>query len=865
MFAGRKANALRLLVWCLPLLFLLVGCPQLADDDFELVDPSGNGGVGGGDASAGNGGVGGTSGSGGTSGVGGTATDGGTDAGACLGCSADDCCDGQCVNRDSSTRHCGVCGNGCPGTTCSGGSCTSACAQGFLDCDQNIVNGCEVNAAMDPMHCGNCDIACPLDATCVSGVCMCPEGALDCDGEPSNGCEVASDSDPANCGGCGRACGPNQVCQAGSCTCATGFADCDGTMDNGCEADLSAPATCGSCSKDCGVRATCSAGSCGCQSGYQDCDGSPGCELELADADHCGDCTTQCTGGMVCDGSGCVSSCTSGTLCNSACVDTNTSSAHCGDCNQPVGSNQHCENGVPTCDVGFADCNGEPGDGCEINTTNDAAHCGSCTTVCKPGAQCTASSCGCAPSTPKDCGAECRQCCSATDCSDGDPCTDNVCNAQGQCDFSSGCGSGTQCCSGSGCFQCCDSSQCGSGQTCSGGQCVNGCTLPQTLCGGSCVNTQTDANNCGGCGVSCGNGRSCSSGQCGPKWVTTAAAPGGFLARTNPAYTVINGTQVFIWGGSSGQTALATGAIYDVATNSWTSVASDANTPSAREGAIAAWTGSKVLVWGGYDRTADSVFADGALYDPVTSTWSPVASAGNLLTPRRDAYAVWTGTRVLIWGGLDKGNGKQKGAARYEPATDSWLAVSTANEPKEKVDWTWAWTGSLLYLCGGGDKHLDAYQPDTWSGLDDASRKRQGAFGGWTGAEFVFWGGRDGGNVMNSGERYSTTNHWGDMASSGAPSARWAPHRETGWSARIRSGEIILLGGRPNVGASGFLTDGAAYNAFTNAWTAVPSWPSGNAHSFGVGAFAGGEFVLWGGGSGAGGSNPVATGERYLP
>ncbi|MEZ4371778.1 MAG: hypothetical protein R3B07_13175 [Polyangiaceae bacterium] len=865
MITSRKHEFLRLLVYCLPLMFLVAGCPQLASDDFEVVDPAGNGGVGGSDndASAGSGGTA-AGGSAGASGAGGT-TDAGTDGATCTGCSQDDCCDGQCVNRQSSTRHCGVCGNGCPGTTCSGGTCTSSCAQGFLDCDQNIVNGCEVNAAMDPMHCGNCDIACPLDSTCVSGVCMCPTGALDCDGEPSNGCETSSDSDPLNCGGCGRACGPNQVCQGGACTCAEGYDNCDGTMDNGCEADLSAPASCGSCANDCGVHATCSGGSCGCQAGFQDCDGTTGCEVELNDAAHCGNCSTQCSGGTVCDGTSCVASCTSGTLCNQSCVDTNTSSSHCGGCNQAVGANQHCEAGQPKCDVGWADCNGQPGDGCEVNTTNDAGHCGDCSTVCKPGAQCTASSCGCAPSTPKDCGAECRQCCGASDCSDGDPCTENVCNAQGKCDFSSGCTSGTMCCSGSGCFQCCDSSQCGSGQTCSGGQCVNGCTSPQTLCGGSCVNTQNDASNCGGCGVACGNGRSCSSGQCTPRWVTLAAAPGGFVPRTNPAYTVINGTQVFIWGGSSGQTALATGAIYDVATDTWTSVAQDANTPSAREGAVAVWTGSRVVVWGGFDRSADTVFGDGASYDPVSNSWSTIAAPGTLLSARRDAYAVWTGTRVLIWGGLDKSTVKQKGAARYEPSSDTWFAVSTGGDPPEKVDWTWAWTGSLLYLAGGGDKHLYSYSPDSWSDLDDASRKRQGAFGGWSGAEFLFWGGRDGGNVLNSGERYSPSSKWGDMATSGAPSARWAPHRETGWSARIRNGELIFLGGRPSVGASGFETNGAVYNAFTNAWTAVPSWPSGHAHSFGVGALAGGEFVLWGGGSQAGGTSPVATGERYLP
>ncbi|MEZ4230252.1 MAG: hypothetical protein R3B89_13830 [Polyangiaceae bacterium] len=347
-----------------------------------------------------------------------------------------------------------------------------------------------------------------------------------------------------------------------------------------------------------------------------------------------------------------------------------------------------------------------------------------------------------------------------------------------------------------------------------------------------------------------------------PKWVTLAAAPGGFVGRTDPAYTVINGNQVFIWGGSSGQTSLNTGAIYDVSANTWSNVAVDSNTPSAREGAVAIWTGSKVLVWGGLNRASNAVSADGALYDPSLDSWSPVAAAN--IAGRKDAYAVWTGTRALIWGGVDAGGKEAVGAGRYEPGSDSWLGVTNSSAPKERLDWTWGWDGSGLLLAGGDSKQLFRYQPDSWQKLDDASRNRRGAFGGWTGAEFIFWGGRDKGNVLNSGERYSASNHWGDMATSGAPSVRWAPHRETGWSARVRNGELIFMGGRPSV-AAGFETNGATYNAFTNAWTAVPSWPSGHAHSFGVGVFAGGEFVLWGGGSQAAGTSPVATGERYLP
>lgn len=866
---GFGSRALLATFFALAAAVSLPGCPQLQSDDFQVVDPAadasaGNGGVGG-DASGGNGGSGGAAGAGGQSDAGADANDAG-DAAVCSGCGAVDCCDGTCTDRSNSVRHCGSCGTGCPGTTCLGGTCTSTCAQGFLDCDLNIVTGCEVNAAIDPMHCGNCEVACPVGATCVAGVCKCAEGTLDCDGLPSTGCEVARDSDPLNCGGCGTACGPNQLCEGGQCSCAPAFDDCDGSPENGCEASLGAPSSCGSCSNDCGEHSTCSAGTCGCQPDFQDCDSTKGCEATTSDPLHCGNCTTKCSGGDVCDGTACSSGCSGNlTLCGQSCVNTNTSAAHCGGCDQAVGAHQTCVAGAPTCEVGFADCNGSPGDGCEINTTSDPTRCGDCNTACKPGALCAASACQCAPSTPKDCGAACRTCCGASDCSDADLCTTDSCSGSGSCEFSAGCSGGTLCCAGAGCATCCNSGDCASGKLCSGGQCVAGCIAPQSLCGGACVNTQSDPLNCGGCSLSCGNGRTCSAGQCSPKWVTLAAAPSGFVARTNPAVTVINDVQVFIWGGSSaaGQ-ALADGAVYDVANDSWQSVGGGPNTPAAREGAVAVWTGSRVIVWGGYDGGTSTLYGNGATYDPVVGAWSAIADPGGTLSSRRDAYAVWTGTRMLIWGGIDSKKKARAGMASYEPGSNTWAPVSAANAPPARLDWTWGWDGSRLYLGGGNSKQLYRYTPDLWTQLADAEEKRGGAFGGWSGSEFIFWSGLDKDEIQDDGERYHPTSGWGSMAESGAPSARWAPHRETGWSARIRNGELLFLGGRSSVGNS-FLTNGAIYRATTNSWTSVSSWPSGHAHSFGAAAFAGGQFVLWGGGSQANGGSPIASGERLLP
>ena len=69
---------------------------------------------------------------------------------------------------------------------------------------------------------------------------------------------------------------------------------------------------------------------------------------------------------------------------------------------------------------------------------------------------------------------------------------------------------------------------------------------------------------------------------------------------------------------------------------------------------VAVWTGRQLLVWGGRV-TADPVPGTaitpphGAAYDPARNRWSALPRSP--LRGRDDAVAVWTGRKMIVWGG----------------------------------------------------------------------------------------------------------------------------------------------------------------------------------------------------------------------
>jgi hypothetical protein len=388
--------------------------------------------------------------------------------------------------------------------------------------------------------------------------------------------------------------------------------------------------------------------------------------------------------------------------------------------------------------------------------------------------------------------------------------------------------------------------------------CNGACTAAETCCGSTCVNTATDQDNCGACGVACNAGRTCAASSCSVGWVKMAAPPVGFVARSRAAIAAM-GKSVFIWGGlDSNSTALDTGEIYSPADDSWTPVMKGVGSPTARSMATALWTGSVVIVYGGVDPTGNTALKDAAAYDPIKQTWT---SMGMSATRRTQALAFWDGNRAIFWGGTTPTNVAIGGGDRLEGMV--WTPSAAVGDPGALLVPAVAFDGATVYVQGGvlGNVRTDKVSSytlasDTWTALSNkaALTARSAAFGAWDGSHFVVWGGRD--DNMNSAMslhndgKYLAGDTWMPMAPLGAPTPRLQFARRGGWAFAAHPGVVAIVGGEITISANGngnLATNGAVYDVASNTWKAIADWPSGELHDYGMGVWTGEELVIWSG------------------
>ena len=128
------------------------------------------------------------------------------------------------------------------------------------------------------------------------------------------------------------------------------------------------------------------------------------------------------------------------------------------------------------------------------------------------------------------------------------------------------------------------------------------------------------------------------------------SAPGARYAHT----AVWTGSAMMVWGGTGcgAGGALNDGGSFSPASGLWSYLPNTlANTPSGRSGHTAVWTGIEMIVWGG--SSGSSYDGDGGRFNPAVNTWNSIPpSLANAPAPRAGHSAAWTGTQMLVWGGF---------------------------------------------------------------------------------------------------------------------------------------------------------------------------------------------------------------------
>ncbi len=345
-------------------------------------------------------------------------------------------------------------------------------------------------------------------------------------------------------------------------------------------------------------------------------------------------------------------------------------------------------------------------------------------------------------------------------------------------------------------------------------------------------------------------------------WISTAVTGAPIARQLHTA--VWTNTEMIVWGGYGSSSYLNTGGRYNPSLNSWTTTSTTTlGAPGARYWHTAVWTGTQMIVWGGWNGT--TYFNTGGRYSPSTNSWS-ATSITNVPTARARHTVVWTGTQMIVWGGVGiTGNQYWNTGGRYNPSTNTWTPTSTTGAPSARVAHTAVWTSTEMIVWGGRDaiNYLNTggrYNPvsDTWAPTSASILSPRGGHAAvWAGGWMIVWGGAGSSGYVNTGGRYNpSSGQWLPISTTGAPSARiyftWV------WTGT----EMIIWGGQGFSSGSIWLYTGYRYNPSTNTWTPTTTTGAPSGRDSHTAVWTGTQMIVWGGWNG---TNYFNSGGRYNP
>lgn len=285
----------------------------------------------------------------------------------------------------------------------------------------------------------------------------------------------------------------------------------------------------------------------------------------------------------------------------------------------------------------------------------------------------------------------------------------------------------------------------------------------------------------------------------------TAISTNGVLGQRYYAANVWTGDRWVIWGGSGVGGTLPSdkaGISYNPATDVWATISSTA-APMGRLAHAAIWTGSEMIIWGGFNESVREL-GDGARYSPMTDSWTPMNSAGAPM-PRNRHTAIWSGNEMIVWGGRNEGAPLGDGGV-YDPMTDQWRPISMIGAPSARYEHSAVWTGSELVIWGGktsntttplGDGGRYDPQTDTWASIamTGAPTPRAEHTAVWTGAKMVVWGGYSRASETSDWTRTNTGGIYDLQSDTWTPTSTCDAPRVTAAHAAVWTGNEMLVWG----------------------------------------------------------------------
>lgn len=363
-------------------------------------------------------------------------------------------------------------------------------------------------------------------------------------------------------------------------------------------------------------------------------------------------------------------------------------------------------------------------------------------------------------------------------------------------------------------------------------------------------------------------------------WTPLPASPLGARLQHSAVWT---GTEMIIFGGLKVDNFLANehwstfgdGARYNPAANTWTMLNSH-NAPSSRTAHTAVWTGTQMMIWGGRYLPDYTFLNSGASYDPAQDRWTPIAENG-APQARAEAAAVWSGSEMIVWGGYtDPSPAETATGGRYNPATGTWTATTMNGAPQARFfggGIATIWTGNAMFIYGGWDYPYELnttalYYPeggpvlppheDSWETLPDGPGGRAYHTTVLAGDEVIVWGGGVDGSFLNNGGSFDLSERrWRPVSMRDAPSGRW--FHGAVWTGR----EMIIWGGRANFFAANHSTDGGRYDPRSDRWRSMSQVNAPSPRSQFATIWTGTEMIVWGGAGD--GFTELADGGSYNP